>query len=201
MDIVIATEDALSEQLVESLLCQSGRGYNICNRLRRAGSGYLKSSVAKFNQMAEQIPIPVLLLIDLDQSPCLVELKHKWLPAAQSLNLLFRVAVREAESWVLADRSAFAGFLGIGEARVPLDPDILPDPKQSLLELVSHSRKRSLRQEILPAPNSTSPVGLGYNENLCRFVAHQWSVERAIANSPSLFRTWLRICEFEPAGY
>lgn len=178
------------------MLQQSEQDFNVHTRLRKQGFGYLKSKAIILNRIADRIP--VLLLTDLDQSTCLLEFKHKWLSVPESPNFMFRIAVREVESWILADRSAFADFLKISEARVPMYPDKLLDPKQTLLKLFKHSPKRSLRDEVLPKPHSTSLVGLGYNDIMRHFVAQYWSTKRAIVHSPSLNRAWNRITEFQP---
>jgi hypothetical protein len=180
---------------IESMLAQSGRNFNVHTRLRKNGFGYLKSKISSLNKIAERTP--VVLLTDLDQSDCLVELKREWLPVPQHPNLLFRIAVREVESWILADRSAFAQFPGINDERVPKYPDRLADPKRALLKLFTLSPKRRLREEVLPKPRSIFLIGLGYNAILCKCVAEQWFTRRAIAYSPSLSRTWNRICEYQ----
>ncbi len=61
----IATEDALSEAVAETLLHQVGIR-DIQVRLRKEGSGYLRSRIANFNRMAEKV-MPVLLVTDLDR--------------------------------------------------------------------------------------------------------------------------------------
>jgi hypothetical protein len=195
IDIALATEDALSEAVAIALLQQSGREYRIWQRLRRKGFGYLKSKAHAFNQMAFS-GLPVLLLTDLDRHPCAPALRRDWLPGPISERLLFRVAVREVESWLIADPEGLAGFLGISRAKIPLAPDQLPEAKGSLLSLVKTSRKRALRSEILPAPGSTAPVGLGYNLQWSRFVRDHWSPRRAAERSPSLQHARLRIREF-----
>ena len=194
MDIMIATEDELSEQVIESMLAQSGQNFNVHTRLRKQGFGYLKSKISDLNKIAERIA--VVLLTDLDRSNCIVELKQEWLPVTQNRNLLFRIAVREVESWILADRSAFARFLKINEEKVPKHPDKLSYPKRTLLKLVRLSPTRGLREDVLPKPGSTSVVGFGYNTILRDFVARHWSPQRATVCSPSLNRTWSRICKF-----
>ncbi|MFP4390211.1 MAG: hypothetical protein ACLFPR_14855, partial [Desulfococcaceae bacterium] len=110
--------------------------------------------------------------------------------------LLFRVAVREVESWLLADPEGLAGFLGISRAKIPPEPDQLPEAKGSLLSLAINSRKRGLRSEIFPAPGSTAPVGLGHNLQWGRFVRDHRSAPRAAERSPNLKRAWVRILEF-----
>ena len=61
-DFAIATEDALSEAVAETLLHQAG-GHRVTQCLRRNGFGYLKSKVRVFNQMAHTV-MRVLLVTD-----------------------------------------------------------------------------------------------------------------------------------------
>lgn len=155
----IATEDELSEACAETLLGQVG-DHHVGQRLRRNGAGYLKRKARDFNQVARNV-MPVLLITDLDRAACAPGLIAAWLPDGADRRLLFRVAVREVEAWLLADRPAFAGFLGLPVDRLPASPDELPDPKATVLGLVRRSGRRRLKQEILPAPGVSSPVGLG----------------------------------------
>jgi hypothetical protein len=112
---------------------------------------------------------------------------------------LFRIAVRETESWVLSDRMAFARFLGVAPAGIPNNPDDLSsDPKVALLKLVRRSSNRELKHDILPPRGSTSPVGLGYNSQLIRFVRSHWKSDRAAKHSPSLSRALIRVQELLP---
>jgi len=193
-DFAVATEDALSEAVAEALLRQIG-GHVVQQRLRRGGYGYLKSRIGAFNQMAQTI-MPVLLVTDLDQCNCPPELITRWLPDGCAPRLLFRVAVRETESWLLSDRGAFAEFLGVPVASVPAQPDDLTDPKAALLKLVRKSKHRDLKQDILPARGISSPVGLGYNDRLVHFVHEQWDSHRAAHVSPSLARAVICIARF-----
>ena len=52
---------------------------------------------------------------------------------------LFRIAVREVEAWLIADREALAGFLKIKIMHVPYKPEELVDPKRVLLELATRA--------------------------------------------------------------
>ncbi|WP_133510175.1 hypothetical protein [Candidatus Thiosymbion oneisti] len=187
----IATEDALSEAVAETLLHQVG----ICDIqacLRKEGFGYLRSRIADFNRIAEKAT-PVLLITDLDQKHCPPGMIADWLQAPPSPRLLFRIAVRETESWVLADRIAFARFIGVSVAAMPTTPDELSDPKAAVLKLVRKSSNRELKQDILPPKGSTSPVGLGYNSRLRSFVHSHWRSDRAAKQSPSLARALMRV--------
>lgn len=197
-EFAVATEDALSEAVAEILLLQIGN-YSVVKRLRKSGFGYLKERISDFNRMAAKV-MPVLLVTDLDRGECAAELVNSWLPGGPNANLLFRVAIRETESWVLADRSGFAEFLGVSIAKIPDRPDDLPDPKRALLDLVRTSRRRDLRADMLPTPGISFPVGLGYNERLTGFVRRQWDCRRAAEVSPSLARAVRRVADFDAAG-
>lgn len=190
----IATEDALSEAVAESLLLQAGVT-DIHSRIRKEGFGYLRSRITELNRMAEKV-MPVLLVADLDQKHCPPEMIADWLHSPCSTSLLFRIAVRETESWVLADRTAFARFACVSTAILPTAPDELTDPKAELLKLIRKSSNRELKQDILPSRGSTSPIGLGYNSRLCRFVRSDWISDRAANHSPSLMRALSRVQEF-----
>lgn len=84
---------------------------------------------------------PVLCIADTD-GQCVKGLLDQWLPKHIPENFLLRLAVSEAESWLLADNEALASFLEISPARVPRTPDEIPDPKRSLLNLARRSKSR-----------------------------------------------------------
>lgn len=86
----------------------------------------------------------------------------------------------------MADRSSFSVFLGISERLVPIDPDILLDPKEKLISLVKKSRKRSLKEDILPLDGKHVKVGPAYNSSLAKYVSEFWNPQRAAECSASL---------------
>lgn len=195
MDICLATEDQLSETVAEKLVFTSNHDLRVDQRFRQGGAGYLRKRLNNFNQIARH-SVPVLLITDLDTRPCAPDLVDAWSGGKRlSRNLLFRVAVRETEAWLLADRQAFAKFVGVSVGRLPRDPEGLMDPKQELLNVVSRSRKRRLRDAILPEPGARSKVGLGYNATLSAFVAEHWDPVRASTLAPSLAKTMRRLDE------
>ena len=71
----------------------------------------------RFNHGAKGTPF--ILLTDLDKNECAPMLIQEWLTDPLHPNLIFRVAVHEVEAWILADREAFAPFLGISPAGHP----------------------------------------------------------------------------------
>src|ERR1035441_9429449 len=78
----------------------------------------------------------------LKMGPCVPEVLPRWLPAPSRLMRL-RVAVRELESWLLADSERIAKFLGVAVAEIPADPDSVPDPKRLMVQLARSSRRRA----------------------------------------------------------
>ena len=95
--IALATEDELSEAIGLRLIAESPFHEADVMTLRRNGSGYLKSKVDSWRQLAGQKV--VLLLTDLDQIDCPVALRNEWLGTRPVPDrLLLRIAVREIES-------------------------------------------------------------------------------------------------------
>jgi hypothetical protein len=193
----LAVEDDLSEAVIRKLLLDTGRTYAIGGVFGRGGYGYLRSRAKNWNAAAAA-GTPILLLTDLDQHPCPSALIDDWLEAEPHPNLIFRVAVREVESWVLADRQGFADFLGISVTNVPLEPDQIADPKQSLVNLARQCRRRTLRESIVPRQGSTAVQGPDYNGCLGEFVRNHWDRGSAARRSLSLNRAWARLIAFEP---
>lgn len=185
--IALAVEDRLSETVLRSLLQQSGRNFEVVACYSRGGFGYLKKQAQAFNQAAKHKPF--LMLADLDRSECPPVLIQEWLKGPKHDNFLFRIAVREVESWLMAHREAFARFLGIKTSHVAVDPDTLGDPKIELIRLVRRSKKRKLQDAILPVPGASSKVGPDYNGQLGFFVKTAWKADVAARHSPSLART------------
>ena len=189
----IATEDELSESVALKLIDQVP-GLEPGLLLRRGGSGYLRSRLRQFSEMARRQP--VLLLTDLDSVPCPIALIGTWLGGTSPASgLLLRVAVRTIESWLLADKEAIITLLGQrAAAGLPRDPDGVADPKSLLLRLATRA-PRDVRLDICPAPGVPVRQGLGYNARLSNFVHNTWNPERAASRSGSLRRAINRIRE------
>jgi hypothetical protein len=111
---------------------------------------------------------------------------------------MFRVAVREVETWLLADGAGFAKFLGIRRILAPADVDAIDDPKACLIGLARKSPHRELRQDIVPPPGSTRKVGPNYSGRLVSFVRDRWNLSAATLSSPSLQRTVKAVARFVP---
>jgi hypothetical protein len=191
--ITLAVEDSLSETVARKILKQSDKNYCVINCLGRKGFGYLKTKINKFNEASKQLPF--FVLTDQDNG-CPPEKIDSWLKCKANSNFIFRIAVMEIESWVMADRDSFSEFLGIAKANIPYKMDELPDPKQFLLNMTQKSRKRRLKEDIIPIPGSTAKIGPDYNACISDFVRDRWNVRKAIRHSESLNRAFKKIQEF-----
>lgn len=156
------------------------------------GFGNIKKKMPALLQMARN-GLHSFIITDLDTAECPPSLLRQWLrePTDSALELpdklIFRVAVREIESWILADRTNLAKFLGISIANLANRPDELQDPKQHLLNALQRKGKKKWHKDMLPQ-GPVATIGPIYNEKLCQFVRNRWDPRRARANSPSLAR-------------
>lgn len=192
----LAVEDELSEAVLRKLLAQCQPGFAIGCAYRRGGFGYLRRTVAGFNQAARGVPF--VLLTDLDRCQCAPALIEERLGQPRHANLIFRVAVRTVEAWLLGHRGALAEFLGIAERLVPRDVDGLRDPKRALIRLAQRSRYRHRREAIVPRRGSTARIGPDYNGCLTEFVIRHWEAAEAAQSSPSLERALKTLRSFRP---
>lgn len=194
LEIALVVEDVLSLVLMEKVLAHTGRGYTVLRPLVERGVGNIRKSVPKY--LSASRALPHVVLADLDQTACAPQLREQWGVAALPKSMLFRVAVREAEAWVLADRVGFAGFAGIPANKISAAPEFLADPKQELINLVRRSRNKRLAAELVPTQGSAVSIGPLYNERMGQFVRESWDVDAAMAHSPSLARTFDRLQTF-----
>jgi len=181
---------AVMERVVKS----SGRPFVISRRFIERGFGNIKRSVTKYRQASHVIPH--IVLTDLDGGACPVALRAEWGATDLPDFMLFRVAVRETESWLLGDRDGFADFASVAKVKISVEPEQLPDPKEALIDLVRRGRNKRLAAELVPSPGSAASIGPLYNEKLISFVEQRWDVEAAAAACPSLHRMRQRLASF-----
>ena len=187
MFVYLATEDELSEAVGLRLLYE----HKIFTQtqpklLRKDGFGYLRSKMDSWKQLAQREL--VVLLTDLDRIVCPVALLDDWLGTSRVCpdNLIFRIAEREVEAWLLADHKAFKQLMG-QKVQPPHEPDALPDPKQFLLTQAQRA-PRNIREDLVAKAGAMARQGLGYNARLVPWVKKQWCPKRAAERSPSLAR-------------
>lgn len=155
----------------------------------RNGKQSLRQRLNGYNQAANHRPWAVLVDLDLD-ADCAPPFRTSWLPAP-SRYMCFRVAVREVESWLIADQQHIARFLGVAVSRIPVMPETLDHPKETMVDLARQSRKREIREDMVPRPGSGRAVGPAYTSRLIEFASDQvngWRPDIAASNSESLRR-------------
>jgi hypothetical protein len=190
--MIIATEDSLSEVVVRRLLNDFRPTVSVAAAVGGRGKSYLQGRVTELNRAAGSVP--VLMLVDLDTGRyCPIEVIARWLPQGVAANMLFRFAVMEVESWLLADRIGFANLLSIDPKRIPTNMDAVDNPKEFLVNLAGRSRKRDVREDLVPLPGSLTKVGRGYTSRLASFVSVSWDPVAACASSGSLRRLVQRL--------
>jgi len=161
------------------------------------GRSWVLKRLPGYNAAAQHQPW--IALIDLDSDNCAPSLKKVSLPEPAPL-MCFRVAVREIEAWLLADREALAQFFAVDLTKIDLNPDRLHDPKEALVSLARYSRKAAIRREMVPAPGVKGRIGPGYTSRLIDFIQGPWRPEIAAESSDSLRRCRLRLRELAQGG-
>ena len=158
------------------------------------GKGYIQKHLSGYNQAAHYSPW--LVVVDLDQdADCAPPFRAAWLLRPAPL-MCFRVAVREIEAWLLADRMRIAKFLAVDSRKVPTDVEAISDPKHAVLQLARSSRRKGIRQDMVPRPGSGREVGPAYNSRLIQFVNDRrngWRPGVAAQSSESLHRCLRRL--------
>lgn len=158
------------------------------------GYGNLKAKSRKWIDAAKN-GVWLLVVTDMDTAEIPNEIGMKWLGVSCLSELpkkfIFRVAVREIESWIMADVAGFAKFLGISGDNLFENPDALPDPKAALFDVIRRKCPQSKFQRMLPQKGQR--VGVDYNNRICGFVDKDWSIESALRHSLSFSRSIARL--------
>jgi hypothetical protein len=192
----ILVEDRLSEAVLRRLIAEAPGKLRVgaAHPMRKTweqqpggGYGYIKKSLAGFNVRA--LTQPVIALVDADDRCCPPETISEWLGgASQHPNLVVRVAVREVEAWLLADRGGIADFLSVKESCLPRDTERIRDPKRYVVRLAARSRRSEVRNDIAPARGTQATTGPYFTRALASFAGSLWDVAAAESQNASLRR-------------
>lgn len=192
--MLVVGEDELSCALGQQLLGEALPDWSLSGPpINTRGVTKLVSAIPRYVQQARYVQ-PVLCVADTDQK-CPVTLMREWMPAVVADDFFLRLAVSEAESWVLADREGAANFFGLAMNQIPLQPEELVDPKREVLRLARRSTVRRIREELV-SQTDMNKKGTGYNSHICAFVRNEWRASRGLDRSPSLARAFRRLAEF-----
>lgn len=167
------TDEAVVRRLILHVGAEPGAVYG------KNGKPHLKERIAGYNHAARHAPW--IVLVDLDR-------EAECAPPAPAPQLCFRVAVRAVEAWLLADAETLADFLGVARNKVPRGPESLPAPKEALVNLARTSRRKAIRQDMVPREGSGRAVGPAYASRLIEFASSFWRPAEAAPQSDSLRR-------------
>jgi hypothetical protein len=150
----------------------------------RGGKAGVTRNLRGFNNAGRFAPWLVLLDLNSD-ADCAPNLIRHLLPRPAPM-MVFRVAVRAAEAWLLADHDRIARFLRVPGTAIAGQPENLADPKGEIVRLAARSRSRAIRDDMIPFPGSSARVGPGYTNRIIEFARDLWHPRAAARRSPSL---------------
>jgi len=148
------------------------------------GKTQIDRRLRSYNQAARWAVWIVLRDLDTD-AECAPDLIKRLIPDRHR-NLIVRVAVRAVEAWFPADSSGLGRFLRIPAHVVPQEPEKLMDPKAVLVDLARRSRRKGVKDDMIPPGGYSSRVGIGYNARIIEFAFEFWNPIEASASSRSL---------------
>jgi len=186
--MLTAAVEGLADEALLKRVCSSV-GVVVGQVYGRYGKSYILTKLNGYNHSAQFRHWVVLLDLDNDAA-CAPEVLPQWLPVPSRLMRL-RVAVRELEAWLLADRERIAQFLGVAVAAIPADPDSVADPKRLMVQIARASRRRAIREDMVPSIGSGQQVGPAYTSRMIEFiqsVENGWRPDVAAGHSDSLRR-------------
>jgi len=176
-------DEAVLRTLIEHVQAKTRAVYG------RNGKTHLQRRLSGYNQAARFSPWIVLVDLDHD-AECAPPFRESWLPDP-SPYMCFRVAVRAVEAWLMGDRENLARFLSVETTRIPQNVETIDRPKVTMVDIAKGSRRREIREDMIPRTGSGRIVGPAYTARLIEFVMGGrtgWRPEVAAERSESLKR-------------
>ena len=181
-------DEAVLRRLIVKMGAMAGPIYG------KNGKPFLLQKVNAYNQAARFAPWVILVDLDHDDD-CAPPYRKSCLPHPAPY-MCFRIAVREIEAWLLADRDRLARFLSVGASRIPHNPEMLDSPKSTMVEIARHSRRRDIHENMVPRAGSGRKIGPAYTSLLIEFARDSkngWRPSVAAKSSDSLDRCMHRL--------
>ncbi len=194
--ITIACEGYVDALVLRRLLAD--RQLDVAAVHEAGGKHKLDAKLGGYISAARFGPWLVQRDLDLDAA-CAPELVRDLVPDAPA-GLCLIVPVRQTEAWLLADRHAIAEYLRVAEGRVPGPPEALEDAKAALVALARASRRKDVREDMVPRPASGRRVGVGYTHHMQAFIQRMWRPAHAALVAPSLAKLMRRLDQFQTTG-
>ena len=193
LNLNLIIEDDLSEAVAKKILKEASSCYKVQNS-QPWGKSKIISKIDDLNNAAKGYTY--FILTDQDSPDRCPPIAINELRSPVHRNLLYRFAVMEIESWVMAHREAISRFLSVPLNRIPMDTDTILRPKECLINVARRSRSSNVKRDIVPEIGSTAKKGPDYNGRLIEFISEHWDVKTASQCSPSLKRTFQRLVDF-----
>ena len=173
-----ATEGGVDAAVAERLILYCGASVGL-GRVA-GGKSKLDPNISRYVESANSLPW--LIIRDLDHdATCAPELRtrlsQRYLPL-----LCLRIAVREIESWLLADRHSISTFLRVRVGAITTSPEDLPDPKGNVVNLARRSSSRAIRAAMVPEEGVGASEGPEYAAFMTEFARKHWDVPSALSH-------------------
>lgn len=187
-------EDELTFSVIKRLINEFSSQISIAQEINAHGFGKIKRDILKYNNAAKYKTF--LIITDLDKKECAVSLIKDWFGNTEKEeNLIFRVAVKEIDAWILSDKKGISKLLNISPDIIPSEPETIEDPKELLMQIAKKSKNREIREEF-PPKDSYAHQGPLYNILLTAFVNDEWNLKDAMQHSKSLEKAYNALKRF-----
>ncbi len=189
------SDSVIARALIEAVGARPGRDYF---RPRRTGKDALGRRADGLNTGAK-FGNPVLILRDLDSEICAGGLVARLLPG-RNPRCFLRIAVPSAESWLMADRDAYATFCGLRVGAIPERPETEGALKTLVLGWADREATK-LARHMREARGRGVPDWQSLGEWHAAFAGSGWNPKRAAKSgrAPSLTRALCRLREIVAA--
>ena len=166
------------ERIFSSIGLKMGRIFGL------RGKNHIDGRLGAYNNAARHSEWFCLRDLDTD-ADCAPALLQQLLPRPAP-RMRFRLAVRAGEAWLLGDRERVSEFLSVPIGRIPQAPDDLANPKLAMVNLARRSRRKTIRNGMVPRPGMSGIVGAEYSSLMIEFAGTRWRPSAAARVSPSL---------------
>jgi hypothetical protein len=168
--VSVAVEGPIDTEVVSRVF--AWLGIRLGTVYAERGKAYLDGRIKAWNAAAKFAPWFVVRDLDHD-ADCAPTLVSKLL-SKPSAFMRFRVPVRAVDAWLLADREQIASFLVVPAKEVPGNPDSLPDPKRQIVSLARRSKRREVRDDLVPQKGLGAKVGPAFGARMIEFASRYW---------------------------
>ncbi len=195
--INIAGEGPTDVAVMRRLLSETGL---LCGTVyhgegRRTGKQSLDGKMRGY--LAGAVHVPWFVLRDLDNDGCVVEVRHRLVGETVPPLLIFRIAIRTVDAWLMADRDALADHLKVRLADIPINMANHPEPKKALFASAARSKSNFIKKSVSPASLKGRKISSDFFETMIEFVDYVWRPDVAAQNSESLGRALKALKQFQ----